>query len=138
MFNPIRFTTLVVVTMVTGSDNSNGPAIVADNELNDVAAAVYQPTQSVIYVNPNNMNRMTMDLRQFFMAHERAHIALHHVRGGNMIQKELNADCLAVQQVSKSAGLAAVRFFARLGNVMIDSDHPSGSDRATNLLTCME
>lgn len=124
---------------------------IADPLLRDVAVAVYDSVRPVIYFNPVRMQRFAPEMRAFFLAHERAHIELHHTRasalradGGkrdSLLQaKELDADCIAAKRLGQEhAGttMAAVHFFARLGDGHFDSEHPPGSVRAARLLACM-
>lgn len=124
---------------------------VADSNLRDVAVAVYDPAHSVIYYNPLILDRLGPDLAAFFMAHERAHIALQHSRSAALgldpssrdlvlQEKELDADCLAARElgaIGRPAALAAVRFFSRMGGNRFDSEHPLGSDRAARIVSCM-
>lgn len=123
---------------------------VAERSLRDVAVAVYDPADPVIYYNPDLMRRFSPELRAFFMAHERAHIALRHTRSAalglepgvreQVLQgKELEADCLAARtlgEAGQAASLAAVAFFARMGATHFDAEHPSGSARAARILAC--
>jgi hypothetical protein len=124
---------------------------IADESLRDVAVAVYDPVHPVIYYSPSLMQRFSPELGAFFMAHEYAHIALKHTRasalgvdpmGRNRLlqSKELEADCMAAQRLAASrrdASLAAVRFFARLGSIQFDDEHPTGTERARQILACM-
>lgn len=124
---------------------------VADSALRDVAVAVYRPTKSVIYYNPVLMARLGPELESFFMAHEYAHIDLRHTRSGalgseatarhqSLRQKEMEADCLAATRLASSrreAALAAVRFFARMGDTSYDAEHPTGTERAATILHCL-
>jgi hypothetical protein len=124
---------------------------VPDESLRDVAVAVYDPVHPVIYYNPSLMQRFSPELGAFFMAHEHAHIALKHTRASalgadlagrnrQLQGKELEADCLAARQLGSSrrdASLAAVRFFARLGTMQFDDEHPTGTERARKILSCM-
>jgi hypothetical protein len=126
-------------------------AEIADASLRDVAVAVYDPVHPVIYYNPDLLQRFSPELRAFFMAHERAHIALRHTRAGALrgqpgtgdqaLQaKELEADCQAARELGparRNVSLAAVRFFTRLGNNRFDSEHPTGAQRAARILACM-
>ncbi|MEO8635651.1 MAG: hypothetical protein ABI587_10290 [Gemmatimonadales bacterium] len=126
-------------------------AQIEDVTLRDVAVAVYDPEHSVIYYNPVLLRRLGPDLTQFFMAHERAHIALRHTRSGALgtgvdqrnralQQKELAADCLATRTLGvahRGAAEAAVRFFARIGTRQFDREHPTGAARAANILSCL-
>jgi hypothetical protein len=125
--------------------------VIADPSLRDVAVAVYDTVQSVIYYNPSIMQRFGPDLESFFLAHERAHIELRHTRASalraeagqrdSLLQaKELEADCLAARRLGSEhsgASMAAVHFFARLGDRHFDSEHPAGSVRAARILACM-
>ncbi len=124
---------------------------IADGSLRDVAVAVYDPAHPVIYYNPFLMERFDPELQRFFMAHERAHIELRHTRSSalraepgqrdSLLQaKELEADCLAARRLGhEHAGdaMAAVHFFARLGNRHFDNEHPPGSVRAARIMACM-
>src|SRR5690348_15254162 len=58
---------------------------IADVNLRDVAVAVYDSTQPVIYYNPDLMSRLGDNLTTFFMAHEHSHIALKHTRAGALL-----------------------------------------------------
>jgi Zn-dependent protease with chaperone function len=105
----------------------------------------------VIYYNPALMERFGPELAAFFMAHERAHIALKHTRSGALRadptqrdrmlqQKELEADCRAARSLGaegRYASLAAVRFFSKQGGHSYDAEHPSGTRRAQKILSCM-
>jgi hypothetical protein len=129
------------------------PAVreIADVSLRDVAVAVYDPAHPVIYYNPKLMDRFGPEMQAFFMAHERAHIELRHTRSSalraepgirdSLLQaKELEADCLAARRLGRdqaSASMAAVHFFARLGERHFDNEHPPGSSRAARILSCM-
>ena len=124
---------------------------IADPALRDVAVAVYDSVRPVIYYNPVRMQHFEPEMRAFFLAHERAHIELHHTRASalradagqrdSLLQaKELDADCIAAQRLGhEHAGttMAAVHFFARLGDGHFDGEHPPGSVRAARLLACM-
>ena len=124
---------------------------IADESLRDVAVAVYDSVHPVIYYNPTLMLRFGPQLEAFFMAHEHAHIALKHTRAGalradpsgrnRLLQaKELEADCLAAKRLGmarRDVSLAAVRFFARLGNSQFDPEHPTGTTRAHQILACI-
>jgi len=135
------------------ADVATDPAVqeIADVSLRDVAVAVYDPVHPVIYYNPVLMDRFSPELDSFFMAHEHAHIALRHTRSSalrtepgrrsRVLQdKELEADCLAARRLGsaqRSATLAAVRFFSRMGNTQFDTEHPTGTERARQILLCM-
>jgi hypothetical protein len=124
---------------------------IADVTLRDVAVAVYDAKNPVIYYNPVLLGRLGPELTQFFMAHEHAHIALKHTRSGALgtgvdqrnralQQKELAADCLATRTLGpehRAAAEAAARFFSRMGTRQFDNEHPTGSARAANILSCL-
>lgn len=126
---------------------------IADVNLRDVAVAVYDSTQSVIYFNPDLMSRLGDNLTTFFMAHEHSHIALKHTRAGALMasadphtrdrllqEKELEADCRAAKRLGRAgreASMAAVRFFSQLGDRSFDTEHPTGTARAAKILSCM-
>lgn len=129
------------------------PAIreIADAALRDVAVAVYDSAHPVIYYNPRLMERFGPEMKAFFLAHERAHIELRHTRSSalraepgqrdSLLQaKELEADCVAAQRLGREhagASMAAVHFFARLGDMHFDNEHPPGAARAARILACM-
>lgn len=132
---------------------TTAPAVreIADRSLRDVAVAVYDSADPVIYYNPDLMARFSPELRAFFMAHEYAHIALKHRRSGalggepgafyrSLQAKELEADCHAAQTLGpdgRATALAAAGFFAGLGQARNDLEHPSGSARAAKILSCL-
>jgi hypothetical protein len=119
--------------------------------LRDVAVAVYDPKGSVIYYNPDYLQRLGPQLSAFFMTHEYGHLALHHTRGhalagqrqsfnARLQQQELAADCYAAAKLAgknPSAVEAAVHFFTRMGPFRYDAAHPSGSQRAAKILSCL-
>lgn len=150
----VAVTGLAVVTSGSRTAPGNEPHAVreiADVNLRDVAVAVYDSAQSVIYFNPDLMSRLGDNLTTFFMAHEHAHIALQHTRAGALLadpdirdrmlqQKELQADCRAARRLGRSgreATMAAVRFFSQLGDRSFDTEHPTGTARAAKILSCM-
>jgi hypothetical protein len=146
------FAALVGAGRPMPSDEVAAPvAEIADASLRDVAVAVYDPVHPVIYYNPQLLHRFSPELGAFFMAHERAHIALRHTRAGalrgqpgtsdqQLQAKELEADCHAARALGaarRDASLAAVRFFTGLGNSSFDREHPTGTQRASRILLCM-
>ncbi len=125
---------------------------VACDSLQDVAVAVYTPWRGIIYYNPALQRRLGPDLTAFFRAHEFGHLYFHHTRanalGGSnsssldrLLQtRELEADCYAARRLAashRSAVVAAIRFFGRMGRFRFDAQHPSGSERAAEILTCL-
>lgn len=137
----------------TEATRPDAPAIreIADPSLRDVAVAVYDSAHPVIYYNPGLMQRFGPEMKAFFLAHERAHIELRHTRSSalraepgerdSLLQaKELEADCLAARRLGAEhagASMAAVHFFARLGDMHFDNEHPPGAARAARILACM-
>ena len=123
---------------------------IAVDTLHDLAIAVWHPEQPVIYYNPVQMQRLGPKLAAFFMAHEYGHIAYRHTRAyalGTMQQapdsvlqrRELEADCYAAQRLAQSdpaAVQAAIRFFSRMGQFRYDTEHPTGAQRAANVIAC--
>ncbi len=124
---------------------------IALDTLHDVAVAVYDPKGSVIYYNPDYLQRLGPQLSAFFMAHEYGHISLRHTRAhalaGNrksfnarLQEQELAADCYAAATLSggnPSAVGAAIHFFTRMGPFRYDAAHPAGSQRATKIQSCI-
>jgi hypothetical protein len=119
--------------------------------LHDVAVAVYDPKGSIIYYNPDYLQRLGPQLSAFFMAHEYGHITLRHTRShalagtrksfnARLQEQELAADCYAAGKLAgdnPSAVGAAIRFFTRMGPFRYDAVHPSGSQRAAKILSCI-
>ena len=126
-------------------------AIVSSDTLHDVAVAVYDPHNSIIFINQTRMARFEPALQQFFMAHEFGHITLRHTRAyamngtadgkrAEIIARELEADCWASRTLGRDnrpAALAAARFFAAMGPYRYDREHPAGSQRAARILACL-
>lgn len=128
-----------------------GIAEIPDDDLADVAVAVVDRPDPVIYYNPARFQRYGPDLSTFFLAHEYGHIALHHTRAGldtldqadreaaQQVQ-ELDADCYAAAAIGtehRAAIEAAIRFFTRLGPFRFDAVHPTGSERVQRLMACL-
>lgn len=123
---------------------------IAMDTLRDVAVAVYDPKGSVIYYNPDYLQRLGPQLSAFFMAHEYGHLALRHTRAhalagkrkafnAKLQEQELAADCYAAVKLARgnaAAIEAAVHFFTRMGPFRYDAAHPSGSQRAAKILSC--
>lgn len=126
-------------------------AVVSSDTLRDVAVAVYDSAHPVIYVNQVKLSQFEPVMQQFFMAHERGHITLHHTRAyalngtiegkrAAIVARELEADCWASQTLARTdrrAALGAARFFAQMGPFRYDREHPSGSQRAARILACL-
>jgi len=143
--------------LATGAARAQGlhliPGIpeIPDEDLADVAVAVVDRPDPVIYYNPARFQRYGPDLSTFFLAHEYGHIAMRHTRAGldtldqadreaaQRIQ-ELDADCYAAVAIGaehRAAIDAAIRFFTRLGPFRFDAVHPTGSERVQRLMACL-
>jgi hypothetical protein len=124
---------------------------IPDDDLADVAVAVVDRPDPVIYYNPARFQRYGPDLSTFFLAHEYGHIALHHSREASssladpareavLRSQELDADCYAAIAIGgdhRPAIEAAIRFFTRLGPFRFDAVHPTGSERVQRLMACL-
>jgi hypothetical protein len=103
----------------------------------------------VIFYNPALLQRVGPQLSAFFIAHEYGHIhgghtgvaLLHDGELSALRQKqELEADCYAaavLAEQDRDAVDAALRFFSRLGPLRHDNYHPTGSQRAARILSCL-
>lgn len=123
---------------------------VASDTLRDVAVTTYERGRPAIYFNPALMQRVGPQLADFFIAHEYGHVAYGHA-GGALSQpdgdltalrqrQELEADCYATKllaQDNRPAVDAALQFFTRMGPFRFDDLHPSGSQRAAKILSCL-
>jgi hypothetical protein len=123
---------------------------VASDTLHDVAMTAYDRGRPIIYFNPTLMQRVGPQLADFFIAHEYGHVAYGHA-GGALSQprddltalrqrQELEADCYATRllaQDNRPAVDAALQFFTRMGPFRFDDLHPSGSQRAAKILSCL-
>ena len=119
--------------------------------IGDIAVAAVDLPQPTIYYSPVMVRRYGPLLTRFFIAHEYGHIYHRHsrmrliempdaIRDSLLRVQELEADCYAAAQTdpqSRLATEAALRFFARLGPFRFDSEHPTGAQRAAQLLTCL-
>ncbi|HSE68783.1 MAG TPA: hypothetical protein VLB12_17450 [Gemmatimonadales bacterium] len=124
---------------------------IALDTLHDVAVAIYDPKGSLIYYNPAYLQRLGPQLSAFFMTHEYGHLALRHTRShalagkrksfnAKLQEQELAADCYATGKLAAdnpSAVEAAIHFFTRMGPFSYDAAHPSGSQRAAKILSCI-
>lgn len=119
---------------------------IADRRLTDAAVAVVDAARSVIYYNPEILERVGPAMATFILAHEDAHIQLAHVRvsdgatdAARLRGLELDADCHAVgglRAESPSVVIEAARFFAAQGASRMDEFHPSGAERSERILAC--
>ena len=134
-----------------GSSQDPSPAIrvreVADSLLRDVAVAVADPLDPVIYYNPRLMERFGPNLSAFVLAHEYGHISYGHRRvparisdrAAIMRQFELEADCYAARMLASAkpgAALVAIEFFVKMGEFRYDEEHPTGTERAEQISSC--
>jgi hypothetical protein len=137
----------------TGHSQTVRPAFhvreVADSALRDVAVAVSDPTDPVIYYNPRLMQRFGPNLSAFVLAHEYGHIKYGHRRVSSRVhidrdsvmrEYELEADCYAARllaQVKPVAAKVAIEFFQKMGSFRYDGEHPTGTERAARISACL-
>jgi hypothetical protein len=123
---------------------------VAADTLPDVAVAAFVHGRPTIYYNPDRLQRFGPRMTEFFFAHEYGHIRYGHTGGAlahedgevSLLRQrqELEADCYAARVLAESnreAVEAALRFFARMGPYHYDAWHPSGSQRAAQIRSCL-
>lgn len=124
--------------------------LIASDSLRDVAFTATKDGRYVIYYNPILLQRVGPRLAAFFIAHEYGHVAAGHTGGAflshdstfaaNRVRQELEADCRAAQRLARedrAAVEAAIAFFSRQGPVRYDNFHPTGSQRAAKLRSCL-
>jgi hypothetical protein len=151
----IAETLLVAVTVAgrAGWSQNVGPSVnvreVADSTLQDVAVAVADPLDPVIYYNPRLMTRFGPNLSAFVLAHEYGHIRYGHRRvpsrvadrAAMMRHYELEADCYAARMLARvkpAAATVAIEFFTKMGSFRYDEDHPTGDERSARISECLE
>jgi hypothetical protein len=124
---------------------------VASEKIDDIAIAVVDLPDSVIYYKPSMFARYGKSLSRFLLAHEYGHFARGHsrlkltelqpyARDSVLRVQELEADCYAASlegDEARDASEAALRFFARLGPFTFDAEHPTGSQRVAQILACL-
>jgi hypothetical protein len=123
---------------------------IPSDTLHDVAVTAYERGRPIIYYNPTLIQRVGPLLADFFIAHEYGHVAYGHAGGAlsepradlsNLRQRqELDADCYATRLLAednRAAVEAALQFFTRMGPFRFDDLHPSGSQRAAKILSCL-
>jgi hypothetical protein len=123
---------------------------IATDTLRDVALAAFEHGRPVIYYNPVLLQQFGPNLTTFFFAHEYGHIRFGHTGAALLAgetdpsavrqRQELEADCYAARTLAESepaAVGAAIRFFTRMGPFRFDAWHPSGSQRAAKILSCL-
>ncbi len=125
-----------------------GVAEIPTDTIRDVAIADVYRADPVIYYNPRRFGPL---LTRFFVAHEYGHIALQHsrlklmelqayLRDSTLRSQELDADCYAASLTgddARNATEAAIRFFSRMGQFTFDTEHPTGSQRVSTILSCL-
>jgi hypothetical protein len=159
MPSPLRLATLLLAAAHLGGGTAHaqglnlipGVAELPSDTIGDIAVAAVDLPHPTIYYNPVLVRRYGPLLTRFFLAHEYGHIYLRHsrmrlvempdiVRDSLLRVQELEADCFAAGQADQQSRLAteaALRFFSRLGPFRFDSEHPTGAQRAAQLLTCL-
>ncbi|MGH7581305.1 MAG: hypothetical protein ACREM9_14080 [Gemmatimonadales bacterium] len=123
---------------------------IATDTLRDVAVATFVRGRPTIYYNPVLLQGFGPRMAEFFFAHEYGHIRYGHAGGALSHEagevstlrqrQELEADCYAAQvlaQHDRESAEAAIRFFKRMGPYRYDSFHPTGSQRAARILSCL-
>lgn len=152
-----RIALILIATMVSGAAPARGQDLtmvgnvreVADSSLQDVAVAVADPLDPVIYYNPRLMTRFGPNLSAFVLAHEYGHIRYGHRRvpsrvtdrAALMRQYELEADCYAAHTLARvrpEAAQVAIEFFTKMGDFRYDEDHPTGDERALRITQCLQ
>ena len=128
-----------------------GVAEIASERINDIAVAEVDRPDPIIFYKPSLFRRYGPLLSRFFLAHEYGHIAKQHTRykltalqaferDSVLRAQELEADCYAAALAgddARAAAEAALRFFSRLGPFRFDSEHPTGAQRAAQILECL-
>jgi hypothetical protein len=122
---------------------------VSSDTIRDVALVTVVKGRPTIYYNPVLLDRVGPELATFFITHEYGHI--HHGHSGGAlvhdaklgelrVRQELDADCYAAEHLGESEPEvvnAALEFFLRMGPNRFDAYHPTGSQRAARILSCM-
>jgi len=123
---------------------------IATDTLRDVAVATFIRGRPIIYYNPALLQGFGPRMAEFFFAHEYGHIRYGHTGGAlaheegevNLLRQrqELEADCYAARVLAdyqRETVETAVRFFRRMGPYRYDAFHPTGSQRAARILSCL-
>lgn len=122
---------------------------VSSDTIRDVALVTVVQGRPTIYYNPVLLARVGPELATFFITHEYGHI--HHGHSGGALvhdgplsdlrqRQELEADCYAAAHLAESEPAvvdAALEFFLRMGGRRFDAYHPTGSQRAARILSCL-
>lgn len=122
---------------------------IASDTIRDVALVTVVEGRPTIYYNPVLLARVGPELATFFITHEYGHIQHGH-SGGALVddgeistlrqRQELDADCYAASHLAESSPgsvEAALEFFVRMGPNRFDNYHPTGSQRAARILSCL-
>lgn len=111
--------------------------LIANSRLNDIAATtVNRHGQPVILYNPRLCRAAGGHACSFFLKHERAHIALGHLRKPHDVRvAERQADCHAAKRSSSAEIRAASAYFMNGGATRI-STHGTGYQRASRIASC--
>ena len=122
---------------------------VPSDTIRDVALVTFVQGRPTIYYNPVLLDRVGPELAAFFFAHEYGHIHAGH-SGGALVhdgeldalrqRQELEADCYAAASLGEhhpEVVEAALEFFVRMGPGRFDTWHPTGSQRAARILSCL-
>jgi hypothetical protein len=123
---------------------------IATDTLRDVAVAAFVRGRPTIYFNPLLLQGFGPRMAEFFFAHEYGHLRYGHAGGALSHEvgevslmrqrQELEADCYAAEvlaQNDRESVEAALRFFRRMGPYRYDAYHPTGSQRAAKILSCL-
>jgi hypothetical protein len=122
---------------------------VPSDTIRDVALVTVVHGRPTIYYNPVLLDRVGPELATFFITHEYGHIHYGH-SGGALVhdgeistlrqRQELEADCYAASHLAESDAAsvkAALEFFVHMGPHRFDNFHPTGSQRAARILSCL-
>lgn len=122
---------------------------IPSDTIRDVALVTFVQGRPTIYYNPVLLDRLGPELTAFFIAHEYGHIHYGHT-GGALVHDgeldavrqrlELQADCYATTYLAehdRASVDAALGFFLRMGPSRFDAYHPTGSQRAAQILACL-
>jgi hypothetical protein len=123
---------------------------VATDTLRDVAVATFVRGRPTIYYNPLLLQGFGPRMAESFFAHEYGHLRYGHAGGALTHEdgevslmrqrQELEADCYAAEvlaQQDRESVETALRFFRQMGPYRYDAFHPTGSQRAAKILSCL-
>ena len=123
---------------------------IASDTLRDVAVVTFVRGRPIIYYTPALLQGFGPRMAEFFFAHEYGHIRYGHTGGAlaheegevNLLRQrqELEADCYAARVLAdyqRESVETAIHFFQRMGPYRYDAFHPTGSQRAARILSCL-